>query len=327
MFNPFKIFFIPPKFEDKRKTRLARYLGSILNIGFVIFLLLIISGQYIFIVNIVYGILAALILGMHFLVHAGRIRLTTILFTLFTWGSMTYLAWVGDGFRDYAIITYLILIFLASLLGSPRLSIVLTVLSIISIWTLYYAEVTGKFYPVQDSLLANGFSVTSIFLVFSAVLYFTINDLENALTQSLKNETELLDRNNDLMQLQKELQENAETLEEATDEARLQARRLQTIAKVVQRITLTQNTEILLPEITKLTSENFDFYHVGVFLTSDDKKYYTHSLYPGGLKTKVFKDIIEDKPEYILEEAVKGMLPKNKLGKQMFKKLYNDFHH
>ena len=53
----------------------------------------------------------------------------------------------------------------------------------------------------------------------------------------------------------------------------------------------------------------------------DDKKYYKHSLYPGGLKTKVFKDIIEDKPEYIIEEAVKGMLPKNKLGKQMFKKL------
>ena len=53
----------------------------------------------------------------------------------------------------------------------------------------------------------------------------------------------------------------------------------------------------------------------------DDKKYYTHSLYPGGLKTKVFKDLIETKPEYIIEEAVKGMLPKNKLGKQMFKKL------
>ena len=35
----------------------------------------------------------------------------------------------------------------------------------------------------------------------------------------------------------------------------------------------------------------------------------------------MFKDIIEDKPEYIIEEAVKGMLPKNKLGKQMFKKL------
>lgn len=53
----------------------------------------------------------------------------------------------------------------------------------------------------------------------------------------------------------------------------------------------------------------------------DDKKYYTHSLYPGGLKSKAFKNVLEDKPEYILEQAVKGMLPKNKLGKQMFKKL------
>ena len=53
----------------------------------------------------------------------------------------------------------------------------------------------------------------------------------------------------------------------------------------------------------------------------NDKNYYTHSLYPGGLKTKIFKDAIENKPEYIIEQAVKGMLPKNKLGKQMFKKL------
>ena len=53
----------------------------------------------------------------------------------------------------------------------------------------------------------------------------------------------------------------------------------------------------------------------------DDKKYYTHSRYPGGLKTKAFKHVLEDKPEYILEQAVKGRLPKNKLGKQMFKKL------
>ena len=53
----------------------------------------------------------------------------------------------------------------------------------------------------------------------------------------------------------------------------------------------------------------------------EDKKYYSHSLYPGGLKTKTFRELNETKPERIIEEAVKGMLPKNKLGKQMFKKL------
>ena len=53
----------------------------------------------------------------------------------------------------------------------------------------------------------------------------------------------------------------------------------------------------------------------------NDKKYYKHSLYPGGLKTKTFKEVMEKNPERIIEDAVKGMLPKNKLGKSMIKKL------
>ena len=52
-----------------------------------------------------------------------------------------------------------------------------------------------------------------------------------------------------------------------------------------------------------------------------DKKYYKHSLYPGGLKTQTFKELLQSNPERIIEEAVKGMLPKNKLGKSMIKKL------
>ena len=52
-----------------------------------------------------------------------------------------------------------------------------------------------------------------------------------------------------------------------------------------------------------------------------DKKYYTHSLYPGGLKTRTFKDLNEKNPEKIIKNAVKGMLPKNKLRKEIIKKL------
>ena len=52
-----------------------------------------------------------------------------------------------------------------------------------------------------------------------------------------------------------------------------------------------------------------------------DKKYHTHSLYPGGLKTRTFKDLNEKNPEKIIENAVKGMLPKNKLRKEIIKKL------
>ena len=51
------------------------------------------------------------------------------------------------------------------------------------------------------------------------------------------------------------------------------------------------------------------------------KNYYHHTGYPGGLKIKPFEKMQEDSPEKIIEKAVKGMLPKNKLANQIIKKL------
>ena len=53
----------------------------------------------------------------------------------------------------------------------------------------------------------------------------------------------------------------------------------------------------------------------------EDKAYYRHSGFPGGLKTTYFKDLQEKNPAYIIESAVRGMLPKNVLGREMFRKL------
>ena len=53
----------------------------------------------------------------------------------------------------------------------------------------------------------------------------------------------------------------------------------------------------------------------------DNKIYYRHSLYPGGLKSQTFKELNKNNPERIIEEAVKGMLPKNKLGAELFRNL------
>ena len=52
-----------------------------------------------------------------------------------------------------------------------------------------------------------------------------------------------------------------------------------------------------------------------------DKTYYSHSGYPGALKEKSFARAMERSPERVIEHAVKGMLPKNKLGRAQGKKL------
>lgn len=52
-----------------------------------------------------------------------------------------------------------------------------------------------------------------------------------------------------------------------------------------------------------------------------DKKYYRHSGWVGGLKTTALSDMMAEKPERVLMAAVRGMLPKNRLGRAMLKKL------
>ncbi len=53
----------------------------------------------------------------------------------------------------------------------------------------------------------------------------------------------------------------------------------------------------------------------------EQKMYYRHSGYMGGLKERTARQVMDKKPEEIIRHAVKGMLPKNSLGRSMFKKL------
>lgn len=54
----------------------------------------------------------------------------------------------------------------------------------------------------------------------------------------------------------------------------------------------------------------------------NDKEYLRYSGYPGGQKSKTAKQILDSKPHAIVEHSVKGMLPKNRLGRAIYKKLF-----
>ncbi|MFV0246922.1 MAG: 50S ribosomal protein L13 [Mycoplasmatales bacterium] len=54
----------------------------------------------------------------------------------------------------------------------------------------------------------------------------------------------------------------------------------------------------------------------------EDKIYYRHTNHPGGLKQETAKEVLDKHPERILERSIKGMLPKTKLGSQMYRNLH-----
>jgi large subunit ribosomal protein L13 len=53
----------------------------------------------------------------------------------------------------------------------------------------------------------------------------------------------------------------------------------------------------------------------------EQKTYFRHSGYMGGIKSATVREVLKKKPEEVIKRAVKGMLPKNSLGRAMFKKL------
>jgi large subunit ribosomal protein L13 len=53
----------------------------------------------------------------------------------------------------------------------------------------------------------------------------------------------------------------------------------------------------------------------------EEKMYYNHSQYPGGLRERTLKEVLAKKPEEVIERAVRGMIPKNVLGRAVNKKL------
>lgn len=54
---------------------------------------------------------------------------------------------------------------------------------------------------------------------------------------------------------------------------------------------------------------------------AEQKVYYRHTGYPGGLRTTTYEDMLDKHPERILRNAIKGMMPNNVLGRNMYKKL------
>ena len=67
----------------------------------------------------------------------------------------------------------------------------------------------------------------------------------------------------------------------------------------------------MLSDLVKLTGNKLE-----------DKKYYNHSGFPGGLRERNAAEMIESYPEEMVERAIKGMLPHNRLGRAMGKKLF-----
>ena len=270
MQRAFPKLFEPPLFpEDEDKSRSAAILNSIgwstLLMVTVILLIRIVQGNdpNITEVNWLLTAVIASIALVLYLSKRGHVRAAGFLFVATVWSGLTYVTWVADGIRDVAFFAYSVPILIAGLLLGWRGTAIVTFLSILSGWALAYAEAAQWFSPTLDQPLSFARDMTGVLLLIGVLIYLMISGLQRALARARAAAHELSASNRELNELRMNLQQQ---VDERTSELKKRAAQLEAVSTVARTIATVQDLDTLLPSITKLVSQQFGFYHVGIFL-------------------------------------------------------------
>lgn len=276
MLHDFRKLFGPAVFpEDEDKSRSAGILNTIgwstllMVVG--ILTIRIIQGNDINFAE-VNGVLAAIIIAIAsvlFLARKGYVKAASLLFVVTLWSALTYVAWAADGIRDVTFFAYTLPILIASLLIGWRSAAVITVISIVSGWALAYAEAIGLFIPTLDEPINFARDMTGVLILIGVLIYLMITSLQSTLAKSRSVAQELSSSNRELNELRASLQQQ---VEERTSELKKRATQLEAVSSVARTIASMQDINSLLPAITKLVSQQFGFYHVGIFLLDQQRQ-------------------------------------------------------
>jgi PAS domain S-box-containing protein len=169
-----------PLFGLERRETTKRFLYAILTSAILIDLLLIAirlpggsrfpypSLQLLIILLPVFG-------GLLLLVWRGYIRQASLLLTGIAWLAVTTQAWLADGVRDPSLHAYFLIVFVAALLISWRVSAFFSILSVFVIWGLAFLEQAGLRVSRPNAPLEIARDLTAIFLILFVIIYLVIN--------------------------------------------------------------------------------------------------------------------------------------------------------
>ncbi|HEX6034007.1 MAG TPA: hypothetical protein VFY83_06205, partial [Anaerolineales bacterium] len=272
----FRKLLTPPVFpEDEDKTRSAAILTYIgwftLIVVLVILSIRTIQGRDINLVEVnrILVVVSIAIAFVLFLSRKGYVSAASVILVATLWSGLSYITWVADGIRDVAFFAYTVPILLAGLLLGWRGAAGTIFVSMLSGWALAYAETLQLFVPSLDEPISFARDMTGVFALMGGLIYLMITSLQSTLTKSRSVAKDLSVSNQELNELRANLQQQ---VEERTSELKKRATQLEAVSSVARTIASVQDIDNLLPAITKLVSQQFGFYHVGIFLLDGPRK-------------------------------------------------------
>ena len=286
-----RLFSSPIFGENEEKTRTAGFINIIVLSNIPILVLFMIvrvsTGSEPF--GITSLILLSIIVALTIVwlsMKAGHVRLAGYLHITTIWLASNLIAFNGSGVRGTTFMSYSVVMLMAGLLLGWKPALGFTVLSIVAAFGLVYAEIVGVIIYVPGPAISNAIEGTVLFLFSAIFLYLIITSLQNAVRKANASAAELRDSNQQLSDLRdalemrveertKELTNRSNDLENANMQIQRRAAQLEAIAQVTSAIASIRTLEELLPKITQLISEHFNFYHVGIFLNDSRNQYTT----------------------------------------------------
>jgi GAF domain-containing protein len=277
-----KSLFSPPVFaDDPEKTRDARLLHQIIVTSLVIPILAIIinlnSPTLSFVIpsNI---LLLTILVALFFLNRLGHVKLTSVMIVCGLAILSTFFNYLNGGeIRPFLLIT-VVPILVSGLLLRGQAPVIVGAYLVAQYVVMALLRANGLIAPQAETTFTESMIVVAIgYILITFIYQFAISRSQLALEQARESEKNLQITNNELQKISTSLEqrvgERTRELEKQQQGAEKRSRQFEAIIRISKAINTAKNLHETLPQITRLISDQFGFYHVGIFLNDSANQY------------------------------------------------------
>jgi GAF domain-containing protein len=268
-----------PIFEQEEKNFRAKFINGFAwsVVGLLILALIphLFGGPQNFTFAVFTGLIIVMLLAIT-LLHLGYIEASGIVIIVLGWLGIGLQAYTADGVKDVIVVAFLALGLLASIILSWRAGGIVVLGGIGMIWVLALLQANGVFTPSSQNPIAFARGLSLVFIAVTILIYFSTTSMQNAIRRAMISEKDLVRSNQDLQELNQSLEDRVgrrtAELESANQRNERRARQFEAIAQVARATTSIQDEDSLLFQLAQVISEQFGFYHVGIFLLDDRRE-------------------------------------------------------
>jgi GAF domain-containing protein len=273
-------FLSPPVFEQEDKNFRARFIHVFA--WSVIGLLLLAMTPHVFgtAKNFTIAIFSGLIVVMFvalYLLRRGYVDTSGMSIIVLGWLGVSLQAYTADGVKDVIVVAFIALGLLASIIVNWRLGGVVILSGIAVTWALALLQTNHLFVPSSQDPIAFARDLSFVFIAVTVLVYFSTKSMRDAIERAVSSEKDLIISNETLRELNQNLEDRvaARTSELSSVNARNErrARQFEAIALVARATTSIQDEDTLLSRLAQVISQQFGFYHVGIFLLDQQSQY------------------------------------------------------